>query len=360
MPRTPAYRSDWRAVPGEVMIQTFSFHAVAAMGMKLLEAANDPYKICLNGVQSKERHCLDIRNFNGFIAAAELMNFTSAAQRLNITQSALSRQIKGLEDYLGVELFEKSGRNVRLTAHGGALLEKINDIVVADRSLRVLADNLGNGETGVLKLGACSQLIERYLPNFLKKWSRENPGISIRIEDGGGAELADKLRAGAVNLTISAKPMSPIDLFETVSLGRLGFLAVANRELLGDDNAPVEMADLLRLPILTLNQRHASREVFEAACKLAGTAPSVMLESYSPHTLFSMAEAGLGVAVVPSSAVKFGASLIGRPIALKGQLVYFDICAMWSYASPLPDYGMRFVQALQSHIIAENLQEQLF
>jgi DNA-binding transcriptional LysR family regulator len=303
---------------------------------------------------------LDIRNFNGFIAAAELMNFTLAAQRLNITQSALSRQIKGLEDYLGVELFEKSGRNVRLTAHGDALLDKINDVVVADKSLRVLADNLGSGESGALKLGACSQLIERYLPTFLKKWTGENPGVSIRIEDGGGPELAGKLRAGSVHLTISARPMSLIDPFETVSLGRLGFLAVATEEFLANETSPVEMADLLHLPILTLNQRHASREVFDAACKLAGTAPSIVLESYSPHTLFAMAEGGIGVAVVPSSAVKFGPPLVGRSITLKGQTVHFDICAMWSYAAPLPDYGVRFVQALKDHIVAENLQDALW
>jgi len=298
---------------------------------------------------------LDIRNFNGFVAAAELMNFTLAAQRLNITQSALSRQIKGLEDYLGVELFEKSGRNVKLTAYGDALLEKVNDIVRADRSLRVLADNLGSGESGVLKLGACSQLIERYLPKFIKNWSRENPGVSIRIEDGGGPELADKLRAGAVHLTISARPLAPVDLFESVSLGRLSFLAVATEEFLSDEVQSIELNDLLRLPILTLNQRHASREVFDAACKLAGIAPTIVLESYSPHTLFSMAEGGIGVAVVPSSAVKFGPPLIGKPITLKGQRVYFDICAMWSYASPLPEYGMRFVEALKDHIIAETI-----
>lgn len=59
---------------------------------------------------------MDIRSFTSFVMATEFMNISLAAQRLNVTQSALSRQIKGLEDYLGVKLFEKSGRNVRLTA----------------------------------------------------------------------------------------------------------------------------------------------------------------------------------------------------------------------------------------------------
>ena len=82
---------------------------------------------------------MDIRNFAGFAAAAELMNFTLAAKRLNITQSALSRQIRALETYLGVELFEKAGRNVRLTAGGQALFAKVNDVLQADRALRTSA-----------------------------------------------------------------------------------------------------------------------------------------------------------------------------------------------------------------------------
>lgn len=303
---------------------------------------------------------MDIRNFSGFVAAAELMNFTQAAERLNVTQSALSRQIKSLEDYLGVKLFEKSGRNVRLTAKGEALLAKINGVLVADRTLRAFAEDLARGEAGVLKIGACSQLIERYLPDFLKDWRGDNPGIDVRLEDGGGPELAEKLRAGTVQLTISATPSDPIDLFEMVHLGKLGFLAVATPEFLEDHAEPIEITDLLSEPILSLNKRHASREVFDAACRLTGMVPTVMLESYSPHTLFSMAAGGNGVAVVPSSArLRPGSGLIARPIALRGNPVHFDICAMWNSRAPLPAYGRRFVEALKAHVLAEESGEAL-
>jgi DNA-binding transcriptional LysR family regulator len=301
---------------------------------------------------------LDIRNFAGFVAAAELMNFTLAARRLNITQSALSRQIAALEAYLGVELFEKAGRNVRLTPRGEALLSKVNDVLLADRRLRLSADDLGRGETGVLKIGACSQLIERYLPNFLKHWSRRHPGIDIRMEDGGGPELAGKLRDGAVHLTISARPSAPIDLFETLLLGKLGFVALATGDFLSRPDMPIEIADLLEFPVLTLNKRHASREVFDAACRLAGAVPIIVLESYSPHTLFSMAAGGNGVAIVPSSASVFLEGLVRKPVTLRGQRIEFDICAMWSNSAPLPAYGQRFVDELRVSIQAENEREQ--
>jgi DNA-binding transcriptional LysR family regulator len=296
---------------------------------------------------------MDIRNYSGFVTAAELQNITLAAQRLNITQSALSRQIRSLEESLGLRLFEKAGRNVRLTAAGEALLTRVNSVLAADRDLRAFAGDLARDQSGLLKVGACSQLIERYLPTFLSDWRAANAGIDVRLEDGGGPELIEKLQAGAVHLTISAMPSTPIELFETVRLGELAFLAVATPDLLGDAGGPIEIADLLECPILTLNQRHASREVFDAACRLTGTVPRIVLEGASPHTLFALAEGGNGVAVVPSSARISGRKLVSRPITLRGELIRFDICAFWDRRMPLPAYGKRFIEALRAHIVAE-------
>ena len=296
---------------------------------------------------------MDIRNYTSFVCVAEVMNVTKAAERLNITQSALSRQVKSLEDYLGVKLFEKSGRNIRFTPHGEAVFAKINNVLVAERELRTFASDLTDGETGLLKIGSCSQLIERYLPAFLKQWTEANPDIEIRLEDGGGPELAGKLEDGLFHLTISAEPSAPIEIFESKPLGTLGFLAVGDVEFLGEERGAVEISDLLEMPILTLNKKHASREVFDAACRVSGSVPRLVLESYSPHTLFAMAKGGNGVAVVPSSARPDANELKSRPIALKGDPISFGICAMWNIRQPLPAYGKRFIDALGEHIRLE-------
>nr|WP_319389833.1 LysR family transcriptional regulator [uncultured Cohaesibacter sp.] len=301
---------------------------------------------------------MDIRNYTSFVAVAELMNFTKAAERLNVTQSALSRQVKALEDYLGVKLFEKTGRNIRFTPQGEALLAKINNVLVADRELRTFAGDLTGGETGLLKIGACSQLIERYMPTFLKQWTKDNPDIEIRLEDGGGPELASKLVDGAFHLTISAEPSAPIDILESRPLGQLGFLAVGNGEFLGDTQEPIEIEQLLSLPVLTLNTKHVSREVFDAACRVSGVVPRVVLESNSPHTLLAMAIGGNGVAVVPSSTRPREPKLRSRPISLKGEPIRFGICAMWNIRQPLPAYGQRFIDSLGEHIFSEQHQEE--
>lgn len=300
---------------------------------------------------------MDIRTYTAFAATAETLNVTRAAERLNLTQSALSRQIKALEDHLGVALFEKAGRNIRLTAAGEALRGRVGAVLAADRSLLACAEDLAKGDTGLLRVGACSQMIERYLPTFLRGWRADNPGIELRLEDGGGPELAGKLKDGQLHLTLSAAPSAPIDVLESLPLGRLGFLAVAEPELLPEGNAPVELADLLDRPILTLNRRHASREVFDAACRVSGTVADIVLESYSPHTLFAMAEGGNGIAVVPSSAKPPVERLVSRPIALNGDPVQFGICAMWNARAGLPLYGRRFIEELGAHIRADQAPE---
>ena len=296
---------------------------------------------------------MDLRAYSGFVAAAEAMNITHAARQLNITQSALSRQIKALEDSLGVELFERAGRNVRLTTAGQALFSRVNAVLIADRTLRTFADDIANSQTGRMNIGFCSQLIEKFLPTFLPQWRARNPDIDIHIEDGGGPELTEKLRAGEVQLIVSAMPASPIAQFETLPLGKLGFLAVATAEHLPTGARAVEISQLMALPILTLNRRHASREVFDAACRLLGTVPQVVVESSAPSTLFAMAAGGNGVAVVPSSAQVPLKSLIARPIALRGTVIEFAIGAMWNSRAPLPLYGRRFMAELAVHMRQE-------
>ena len=298
---------------------------------------------------------MDIRTYTAFATVAGLQNITRAAERLNQTQSALSRQIKALEAHLGVRLIEKAGRNIRLTPAGEALQARVNAVLQADQKLHALAEDMSRGSTGLLKVGACSQLIERYMSGFLGPWQRQNPGVEIRLEDGGGPELAQKLREGHLHLTVSAAPPMLDDSIARVQLGVLGFLAVGVPALMPDPGAGrhIELGALLDQPILTLNRRHASREVFEAACRVLGAHPRIALESHSPHTLFAMAQGGNGIAVVPSCTRPDPERLSCRPIALRGTPVRFDIFAMWGSRAILPGYAERFIADLGAHIRAD-------
>lgn len=296
---------------------------------------------------------MDDKLLASFMTVAECGSFTLAAEKLSVTQSALSRQIQSIEQTLGVSLFERMGKRIRISPEGEALRVRVNEVLIATKNLRLSAEELKKGEAGLIKVGACSQLIERYFPDFLKEWQALHPQVEIRLEEGGGAELNEKLQSGVVQLTINASSYARSPDVEGRPLCQLAVLAVGTVQHLKPSAAPVDIIDVAGEPVLLLNRRHVSREMFDAACRLNGLEPRVALESGSPHTLFSMAHSGVGIAVLPSSIRALRTDLVVRPISIEGRPIEFEISAIWSRHTPLPNFGHRFVEALARHITRE-------
>jgi LysR family cyn operon transcriptional activator len=293
---------------------------------------------------------MDDRLLTSFMTVVECGSITIAAERLRITQSALSRQIQSIEQTLGVSLFERIGKKIRVSAEGEALKTRINDVLIASRSLRASAEGLRRGDTGVLRVGACSQLIERYFPRLLRRWQELFPGVEVRLEEGGGAELNTKLNEGLVHLAVNASSYAAAPGLDERRLGELTLLAIGTPEHIAPANAPVEVSEVIRHPLLLLNRRHVSRSMFDTACRRLAVEPRVALESGSAHTLFLMAGSGVGVAVLPSSVPEVRSDLVARPIAIDDRPLGFEISAIWSKTSPLPAYGRRFVELLAEEI----------
>lgn len=295
---------------------------------------------------------MDDRLLVSFMTVVECGSITIAAERLRITQSALSRQIQSIEQTLGVSLFERIGKKIRVSSEGEALRARINDVLIASRNLKASAEGLRRGEAGMLRVGACSQLIERYFPEFLRSWHELYPAVEVRLEEGGGAELNTKLTEGLVHLTINASSYAAGPGLGERRLGQLSVLAIGRSDYLPAGANAVDVAEVARHPVLLLNRRHVSRTMFDAACRRFGVEPRIALESGSAHTLFSMAEGGVGVAVLPSSIRSIESDLTIRPMSVDGVPLEFEISAIWSKLSPLPSYGQKFVDLLARHINA--------
>ena len=139
-----------------------------------------------------------------FVAVADAGGVHRAADRLHLSQPAVSRQIQALEGDLGVPLFDRIGRRVQLTAEGEDLLWRSRRLLAEARSFAERADALKKGDGGILRVGATPQVIETPLAGFLGCFRTRYPGVEVELVEEGGTNLPGRLERGDVLLAVMA------------------------------------------------------------------------------------------------------------------------------------------------------------
>ena len=284
---------------------------------------------------------MELRHLRAFAAIVDAGGFGRAIGRLHVSQPALSRQIRSLEADLGVRLFDRVGRRIRLTSEGEDLIRRSRRLILDADALEARARALKSGETGVLRIGATPQVIEGVLAKFLARYRRRHPNVEIHLVEDGGASLAGRLDDGEVEVTIM---LAGDARFEQRLLFPVYCLAVVFRAHRLARRATLEAADLADEAVVVLRQGFGSRAWFEAACAIAHVRPRVVLESGSPHTLVALARAGHAIAIIPS-AVTFDRAAVRAPILTQaGAPIGGWTSVNWDPQRFLAPYVERFVE----------------
>ena len=252
-----------------------------------------------------ERHKLgtmDLRHLRTFVTVAEQGTVSKASADLGIAQPALSRQIQDLEDELRIRLFDRIRRRLVLTGDGEQLLGHCRGILDAVGSLTEHTELLRRPDAGVLKVAATPQTIDGVLSGFLARYAKRRPNVQIKLTEAAGAALMAALERGGIHVAITTAGaiQASNHSFETIWLPSLEFVAACNRALKLADRATIDVRSLASYPLLLLDSSFAVRVAFDAACRVAEFKPNIAFESRTPHTLLALAEAGHGVAIVPS------------------------------------------------------------
>src|SRR5215510_9847829 len=158
-----------------------------------------------------ERGYMDLHYLRTFVTIADAGGIARAGGRLRVSQPAASRQILALERELGVKLFDRIGRRLRLTSEGEDLLRQSRRLLIEADLLDARAHALKGGETGILRVGATPMAIENALATFLSPYRRRHPGVEVHFVEDGGLRLADRLERGDVDLAL----IVPDDRFTT-------------------------------------------------------------------------------------------------------------------------------------------------
>jgi DNA-binding transcriptional LysR family regulator len=285
---------------------------------------------------------VELRHLRYFVAVAEALNVSRAARRLRISQPALSRQIRDLEVDLGVSLFEREARRLRLSNAGRDLLDHGRKLLNEADAFRQRAELLSAGDVGVLRVGATPQTLARLFPPVLVRFARLLPRVEVSLMEGHPAALLSLLRDGELQLALA---LHQPELPGSRLIGVVPLLAVSkSRE--GSRADALAIAELRSRPLLLLARGFGSRDLFEGACRVAQLQPEVLLESSAPATLIAFARAGLGVAIVPGTVPFEQRGLSVQRLELDRAPLQAELAVHWNTGRLLPSYAQRFADEL--------------
>ena len=290
---------------------------------------------------------MNFRNLRTFVMVADAGGFARAAGRLNLTQSAASRQIMALEAELGVALFDRIGRRMHLTAEGDDLLQRSRRLLEDAASLAERARALKGGQAGTLHVGAPTQVIENLLAPFVTKYQRRYPGVEVRLLEAAADRLQSHLDRGDVQLGIMPSGHDPFD-------GRLLYpiyvMAALSKEHRYARRAALEVTQIADEPLLLLGRQFGLRSWFEAACDIAHVMPRALMESAAPHTLIALAREAYGIAVVPSDVQTQQGEVRLIPLLHRGAPIGRWSVITWNPQRFLPPYAEQFVSELAASV----------
>lgn len=294
---------------------------------------------------------MDLKRLRGFVTVAESGSVSAAAARLRLTQPALSRQIRDLQDELGLRLFEPLGRGLRLTGEGEEFLPQAQDLLGHAGALVERAHALARGDAGVLRVGATGHALESIFPGFLRRYAQDRPGVHVVPVESGANEHTGLLERGEIHVAIGVRP-ADTGRFATLALPPGDVLVAHPRSLplATTDDGDVDVRALASTPLLLPNRTFGTRRVFDAACRLARVEPLIRFEGSAVRAMLALAEAGHGAAVIPSTARTAGSRLRIARVTYRGEPVAFDFAVLWDRLRPLPRYAEGFPAAFAAYV----------
>ena len=242
---------------------------------------------------------MELRQIQYFIEVAKREHVTEASYHLHVAQSAISRQIFNLEAELGVDLFIREGRNVRLTEIGKIFLEHMQHALQVIEKGKMEIEEFLDPERGTIRIGFPSSLAAYMLPTVISEFRERYPNVQFQLRQGAYRSLIDSVIKGEMDLAL----LGPVPKHEKQLKGHI--LLMENMYALLPSTHPLAKRSTVQLDQLRNDsfvlypEGFILRKIVVDACQQIGFEPKVSFEGDDIDTIKGLVAAGLGVTMLP-------------------------------------------------------------
>lgn len=272
---------------------------------------------------------MDKRLLESFVAVYRSGSLVEAAERLNISQSALSRRITELQRRLGLPLFEPSGRGMAATTDAHDLLPLASSALESIARLEAAARANSAQPAVRITVAATAHTIETVVAPGVADYMRAKPNIRIAVVEASGVEVEDLVLSGDASMGITGRPRYDAGLVDR-RIARLDILAASPEPFSGIERRNgIDLRALCERDLLVLDRGYQSRLTLDAAVRLLSLSPSIRHEGGSGTVILALARAGLGTAIIPATT---RTDLHTAKIVANGIVLGMDLAAIWDPA----------------------------
>lgn len=243
---------------------------------------------------------MEIRHLEYFMEVARYCSFTKAAQTLYISQPAISKAIKSIEDELGIVLFDRSGKRVVLTDAGKILNQQAQNIVKSFRSLSSEIDDLMNLEKGIIRIGLPPMIGANFFPKVIVQFHERYPNITIKLVELGAKKVETEVANGNLDMGVAVLPIDE-EIFHTFQIVKDSLRLIVHPTHPFAARETVALSELATEDFVYFHEDFTLHDRILEECLKLGFEPNILSKSSQWDFIVEMVAFNLGVALMPET-----------------------------------------------------------
>lgn len=284
-----------------------------------------------------------------FLEVARYRNFTRASEAAHVTQPAISKMIKNLEDELGVKLFHRADRRLELTEAGKIVEEQAREILQSMDNMKSRLLDLAGLKRGELKVGIPPMTGSAFFPQVLAEFYEQHPLIDVRLLETGARKVESSLMSGDLDLGISVLPVDETQFVVFPFYREDVVVAMHPQDPLASQDS-VALKDLKDARFILFHEEFALHSRVVEACERAGFHPNIVSESSQWDFIAAMVASNLGVALLPPTICRLLDPRRIRILPLAGAPIVWDLAIIWKRSRYLSAAAQAWMELTCRHL----------